>query len=135
VAQVFFSLMLGMAVLIAVFALMASMASTVIERRWEIGILKALGLRRRQLFRVFLGEAVVLALSAGLAGGVIGFSLAFLFVFEASILMEIAVVFTMPYLTFIAACIISILAGLLAAYLPTRGLLEKPAAEILRLET
>ena len=48
--------------------------------------------------------------------------------------MEIATVFTMPYLTFLATLAIGILAGALAAHLPTRGLLRRPAAEILRLE-
>ena len=131
--QVFFGLMLAVSVVIAVFALIASMASTVLERRREIGVLKALGLRRKELFRLFLGEAVVLTLSAGIAGGAIGFTLAWLFVLQAAVLMEIAIVFTMPYLTFLATVAISIVAGALAAHLPTRNLLQKPAAEILRL--
>lgn len=133
VTQVFFGFMLAVAVVIAVFALIASMASTVLERRWEIGVLKALGLRRKQLFRLFLGESVVLTLSAGIAGGAIGFTLAWLFVLQAAALMEIATVFTMPYLTFLATLAVSLVAGALAAHLPTRSLLKKSAAEILRL--
>jgi len=131
--QVFFGLLLAVAVVIAVFALIASMASTVLERRREIGVLKALGMRRRQLFRLFLGESVVLTLSAGIAGGAIGFTLAWLFVLETAVLIELAAVFTMPYLTFLATLGISVVAGALAAYLPTRRLLTKPAAEILRM--
>jgi len=130
--QVFFGFLLGVAVIIAVFALIASMASTVIERRWEIGVLKALGLRRRELFRMFLGEAIVVTLAAGFSGGVIGFGLAWLFMLQAAVLMETATVFTLPYFTFVATFVISITAGALAAYLPTRGLLSKTAAEILR---
>jgi len=130
--QVFFGLLLAVAVVISVFALIASMATAVIERRWEIGMLRALGLRRSQLFRMFLGEALGLTLSAGVAGGGIGFTLAWLFVLEAGSLAEIPVVFTMPYVTFLATFAISVVAGAVAAYLPTRGLLQKPAAEILR---
>ncbi|HOW73825.1 MAG TPA: FtsX-like permease family protein [Phycisphaerae bacterium] len=130
--QILFGLLLGVAVVIAVFALIASMATTVMERRREIGVLKALGLRRRQLFRLFLGEAVVLTLSAGIAGGAVGFTLAWLFALQASLLMELAVAFTMPYVTFLATLAISILAGALAAHLPTRRLLRNSAAEILR---
>jgi len=66
------------------------------------------------------------------AGGAIGFTLAWLFVLEAGSLAEIPVVFTMPYLTFLATFAISVVAGSVAAYLPTRGLLRKTAAEILR---
>jgi putative ABC transport system permease protein len=131
--QVFFGLLLGVAVVIAVFALIASMASTVLERRREIGVLKALGMRRRQLFRLFLGESVVLTMSAGIAGGAIGFTLAWLFVLQTAALIELAAVFTMPYLTFLATLAVSVVAGALAACLPTRSLLRKPAAEILRM--
>lgn len=134
VTQVLFGLLLTVAVVISVFALIASMANAAIERRWEIGMLKALGLRRGQLFRMFLGETVALTLSAGIAGGAIGFVLAYLFVVEAGVLIEVPVVFTMPYLTFFATLVISVLAGAAAAHLPTRRLLGKPAAEILRLE-
>ncbi len=130
--QVFFGLLLVIAVIIAVFALVASMASTVLERRREIGVLKALGMRRRQLFALFLAEAVVLTLSAGIAGGAIGFVLAWLFVYETTLLLELSAVFTMPYLTFAATLAISIVAALLAAHLPTRTLLKKTAADILR---
>jgi len=130
--QVIFGLLLVAAVTIAVFALIASMASTVMERRREIGVLKALGLRRANLFKLFLAESIVLTLSAGLAGGVIGFVLAWLFVLQASLLMELATTFTMPYLTFAATVLISMFAGALAAHLPTRQLLRKTAAEILR---
>ncbi len=130
--QVFFGLLMAVAVVIAVFALIASMATAVIERRWEIGVLKALGLRRGQLFRMFLGEAVTLTLSAGAAGGVIGFSLAWLFAFQAAALIEMPLAFTMPYLTFAATFAISVVAGAFAAYLPTRRILRRNAAEILR---
>lgn len=134
VTQVFFGLVLAVVVLMSVFALIASLATAVIERRWEIGVLKALGLRRSHLFRMFLGEAVVLTLSAGVAGGLIGFALAYLFAIQAGTLMEMPIAFTMPYLTFLATFAISVTAGAVAAHLPTRHLLRKPAAEILRLD-
>jgi putative ABC transport system permease protein len=134
VTQVLFGLLLLVAIVIAVFALIASMATAAIERRWEVGVLKALGLRRGQLFRMFLGEAVVLTLSAGIVGGVIGFSLAYLFVLQTAALIEVPVVFTMPYLTFFATFAASLFAGVLAAHVPTRRMLRMPAAEIMRMQ-
>jgi len=131
--QVFFGLLLAVSATISVFALIASMASAVLERQWEVGMLKALGLRRGQLFRMFLCEALGVTLSAGFAGGVIGFTLAWLFVIQAGALAEVPVVFALPYLTFGATLIVSVLAGVVSAYVPTRRLLERPAAEILRL--
>jgi putative ABC transport system permease protein len=131
--QVFFGLLLAVAVTISVFALIASMATAVLERRWEVGMLKALGLRRGQLFRVFMCEALGVSLSAGLAGGVIGFTLAWLFVLQAGALAEVPVVFALPMVTFGATLVVSVLAGLVAAYMPTRQLLRRSAGEILRM--
>jgi putative ABC transport system permease protein len=133
VTQVFFGLLLAAAVAIAVFALIASMATSVLERRWEIGLLKALGLRRRALFRMFLSEALGLTLAAGAVGGAIGFALAGLFGIEAGQLAEIPVVFALPYVTFLATFFVSVAAAALAAHLPTRRLLRQSAGEILRL--
>lgn len=131
--QVLFGLLLVVAVLIAVFSLIASMATTVSERRWEIGVLKALGLRRGQLFRLFLGEATVLTLSAGAAGAGIGYGLAYLFVLQAATLGEMPVVFTLPYLTVAATFGVSVVSAAVASYLPARRLLRHTAAEIFRI--
>lgn len=50
--------------------------SNVRERRGEIGILRALGLRGSQLLTVFLGKAALIGLVGALAGGVLGLALA-----------------------------------------------------------
>lgn len=130
--QVFFGLLLVATVVIAVFALIASMAVTVLERQHEIGILRALGLRQSHLFRLCYGEAAALTLAAGAAGGVVGFVLAWLFVVQAASLVELPVSFTMPYITFAATVLISLASGLLAAYIPAKSLMRKTTAEILR---
>ena len=132
VTQVLFAMLLGVAVTIALFGLVASMATAVIERRWEVGVLKAIGLRRGHLFRMFAAEAVTLTVSSGLLGGGMGFLLAWLFVVQAALLMEIPVSFTLPWLTFIATFVVCGVAGLVASWLPTRRMLRRPVAEILR---
>lgn len=132
VTQVLFAMLLGVAVTIALFGLVASMATAVIERRWEVGVLKAIGLRRGHLFRMFAAEAVTLTVSSGLLGGGMGFLLAWLFVVQAALLMEIPVAFTLPWLTFSATFIVCAVAGLAASWLPTRRMLKRPVAEILR---
>jgi len=131
--QVFFGLLVAVAVSIAVFALIASMASAVMERRWEVGMLKALGLRRSQLLKMFLSEALGISLASGVTGGGIGFLLAWLFVVQGGALAEIPVVVALPYVTFAATLTVCTAAGVIAAYLPTRRLLRRSATEILRM--
>jgi len=50
----------------------AAMASTVLERRLEVGLLRALGAERRAVALFFLGEAALLGTVAGGVGGVVG---------------------------------------------------------------
>jgi ABC-type lipoprotein release transport system permease subunit len=130
--QVLFALLLAVAVAIAFFGLVASMATAAIERRREIGILKAVGVRRGALQKMFSAEATALTLSSGLLGGGMGFLLAWLFILQAALLMEVPAVFAPPWLTFLATFAVCGIAGRLAAWLPLRGLLRRPVAEILR---
>jgi putative ABC transport system permease protein len=130
--QILFAMLLGAAVTIALFGLVASMATAAIERRWEVGVLKAVGLRRGHLYRMFAAEAVTLTVSSGLLGGGMGFLLAWLFVAQAALLMEVPVVASPPWITFGATFAVCALAGLIASWLPTRRMLQKPVAEILR---
>jgi ABC-type antimicrobial peptide transport system permease subunit len=48
------------------------MASTLVERRLEVGLLRALGAERRRVAAFFLSEAAIVGGAAGLAGGVCG---------------------------------------------------------------
>ena len=50
----------------------AAMASTLVERRLEVGLLRALGAERRQVAAFFLGEAAIVGSLAGLAGSLAG---------------------------------------------------------------
>jgi len=72
-------LMLALAVvtlLVGLFGVANAMANMVMERRRDIGIMRAVGASRRQVVRMFLYEAVMLGLLGGVAGYVAGLVLA-----------------------------------------------------------
>jgi len=60
----------------AALAVGATSATTVLERRSEIGLMKALGASRRSVGAFFLAEQLLLALVGGIAGYAIGLELA-----------------------------------------------------------
>jgi putative ABC transport system permease protein len=73
----------GLMLLVSLAALLASalavasgMATTVLERRAEIGLMKALGARRSAVARLFLAESVLLAVLSGSVGFAAGSILA-----------------------------------------------------------
>lgn len=57
-------------------AVSAAMATTIFERRAEVGLMKALGASKLAVASVFFAEATLLALIGGLAGFVVGTGLA-----------------------------------------------------------
>lgn len=54
----------------------STMTTTVLERRKEVGLFRALGAESRQISSVFLGEALLLGASGGILGSVLGYLIA-----------------------------------------------------------
>jgi ABC-type antimicrobial peptide transport system permease subunit len=63
------------AILVGGLGMMNAMLMSVFERTREIGVLRALGWRRRRIVGLIVGEALVLALSGGLLGIALGVAL------------------------------------------------------------
>jgi len=111
--------LLGLAVLIALFGIVNTLALSVIERRREIGLLRALGLSRRQLRAAVRFEAVIVALLGTLLGIFLG--LVFGWVVVDAVRSDGVEVFSVPVVElgiFVGA---AVLAGVLAAVVPARS--------------
>lgn len=111
--------LLGVAVVIALIGVGNTLALSVVERRQESGLLRALGLSRRQLRATLAWEAVLVAAVAAVMGVVLGcvYGLAG----TASVLGSTGdVILTVPWAQVAAIVVASTLAGLLASVLPAR---------------
>ncbi|MCF2141515.1 MAG: ABC transporter permease [Candidatus Lokiarchaeota archaeon] len=75
VKYLFLAILIG-TVLIALFGLISSSYSSILERKREIGILRTLGLHGREIEHLFLLENLILLLSSSTSGGIIGYLMA-----------------------------------------------------------
>ncbi|MEU5683695.1 hypothetical protein DEJ48_37185 [Streptomyces venezuelae] len=108
--------LLGLAIVIAVLGVVNTLALSVVERTREIGLLRAIGLGRRQLRRMIRLESVVIAVFGALLGLALGmvWGVAVQQVLALQGMKELA----FPWTTIIAVVIGSVVVGLAAALLP-----------------
>jgi putative ABC transport system permease protein len=71
----FIQILLALAIVIAVLGIVNTLALSVIERTRELGLLRAIGLRRSQTMRMITVESVVISLFGTLLGIVVGLGL------------------------------------------------------------
>ena len=109
---------LGLSLLIAVLGITNTMALSVYERTRELGLLRAIGMTRRQLRRMIRWEAVIIALFGGLLGVAMGvlFGLAAI----AALPETFVDIVSIPYTSLLRTMVVSGLFGMLAAILPAR---------------
>lgn len=97
-----------------------SMYTSVFERKKEIGILKAVGAKRRDILLIFLLESGIIGLIGGTIGVILGFGLAFLVKLgaaQAGITINILISFNIVILALGFSFLIGIISGMIPAYL------------------
>ncbi|MGA8210829.1 MAG: FtsX-like permease family protein [Nocardioidaceae bacterium] len=110
--------LLGLAIVIAVLGIVNTLALSVIERTREVGLLRAVGLSRRQLRRMVRLEAVVVAVLGAVLGVLLG--LAFGVALQRAIADQGVDVLAVPWGQLGVFVLLAGGAGVLAAVLPAR---------------
>jgi len=110
--------LVGFAVIIAVLGIVNTLMLSVFERTKELGLLRAVGMTRRQTRRMIRWEAVIIAVFGGVLGILVGILLGFIAVqaMPESFITD----FGIPLGNFVVILIMCIVAGVLAAILPAR---------------
>ncbi|MDH6580068.1 FtsX-like permease family protein [Kitasatospora sp. MAP5-34] len=108
--------LLGLAIVVAVLGVVNTLALSVVERTREIGLLRAIGLSRRQLRRMIRLESVVIAVFGALLGT--GLGLAWGITAQRVLSGQGLAILTIPTGTIVVILLASALVGLLAALFP-----------------
>lgn len=115
---VIINVFLGLAILIALLGIANTMALSVLERTQEIGLMRAIGMTRRQTRSMIRLEAGIVALFGSLLGLLVG--LFFGWIATTAIPDTIISRVDIPVITLAIYAVVATIAGLLAASLPAR---------------
>ncbi|WP_329218034.1 FtsX-like permease family protein [Streptomyces sp. NBC_01485] len=108
--------LLALAIIVAVLGVVNTLALSVVERTREIGLMRAIGLSRRQLRRMIRLESVVIALFGALLG--LGLGMGWGATAQQLLALQGMNVLEIPWPTIIGVFIASAFVGLFAALIP-----------------
>jgi ABC-type antimicrobial peptide transport system permease subunit len=123
--------LLALSVIVSLFGIVNTLVLTVFERTRELGMLRAVGMTRRQVRRMIRHESIVTSLIGAALGIVVGFFLAILVTHALS---DEGIVFAVPYLSVVYFVIAAIVVGILAAIWPARRASKLNVLEALQYE-
>jgi putative ABC transport system permease protein len=112
-----FYVLLALAVIVSLFGIVNTLVLSTFERTKELGMLRAVGMTRRQVRRMVRHESIITALLG--AGMGIGAGLGLAAIVTSAFAAE-GLTFAIPAATLVVLAVVAGLAGVLAAVLPAR---------------
>jgi putative ABC transport system permease protein len=119
-------------IVICLFGLISSSYSTIIERKKEIGIIRTLGLKGKEINRLFTIESLIIMLSSGSVGVIVGWCTGLLLSTSVNLLSDLPNLPVFPLSNMLIVFLVSIIFTLIGMKLLLRKSRKKKIVEIYR---
>ena len=137
--SIFLLAIASVSLLVGTIGISNTMFTSVLERTKEIGILKAIGAKNRDILLIFLLESAMIGIIGSAIGAIIGVVLSVALQYISSIIISgegssSVTAIIIDYQSILIAILIGFVAGSIAGYFPARRAAKLEAVEALRYE-
>ncbi|MFO7696370.1 MAG: FtsX-like permease family protein, partial [Anaerolineae bacterium] len=129
-----FDMMGVLAVAVAALGVVNTLTMNVMERTREIGMLRAVGMTRRQVYAMVLAESALMGVIGGMLGLAFGILLSRIFMTGMTAMSGYRLTFTVPLGGVISGVVVALVVSQLAALMPARRASRTNVLEALRYE-
>jgi len=130
--QIFIALIAGISIFIGALGIVNTMTTSVLERKKEIGIMKAIGARNSQIFFQFFVESGLLGLIGGIIGVILGVLIGILGISALNNFLGTELDPVIDFLLIFYALLGSFLIGAIAGIVPAMNAAKQNPVEALR---
>lgn len=128
----FFTFTTVVAMAISFFSLMSSMYTNIREQTKEIGVIRALGIPKSWVYRIYIYEAFLLVIASSMLGIIIGTVTSYTMNSQQSLFTQLPLAFKFPVLLLVTVLACSVLFALLSSWSPIKVVLNNRIVQILR---
>lgn len=106
--------------------------NSIFDQTKEISILRAIGISKFAMYRIYIYEAVVIVLGSSLFGVIIGSAVGYSMILQQTLFTELPLPLVFPWQILELISLLSLILAVFASYAPTRFLLRMPIVALMR---
>ena len=130
--NLFFIIVAAISLILSFFLILVSFVSNIQENAWEFGVLRAIGLNKDQMSRVYIYEALCLTVGASILGSIVGIVTAISIIEQFNIFTEMPFEFSFPYAVFFFSIGMAVLTAVIGSKLALDVIKKRQISSIVK---
>jgi ABC-type lipoprotein release transport system permease subunit len=130
-----FYVILVILMLVAFFSLSMNLLASILEREFELGIVRSLGLRAGAMRNALVAEGVAISMVAMFVGVFVGVTLSILVISFFNVLSPIDFEYALPWPTLLSLLAITFVLSLVATWRPAHEVSKRDVVDLIRRAT
>jgi len=130
--NIFVAIIAAISLFIAFFLLLVASTQNVNDAIWEYGVLRSMGLTKKEGMRIYIYEAYIVVGSAAILGTIVGFCTATAVAVQFYSFIELPISVAFPWALFVSMIVLSLLTVMVAVCTPVSQVNRRQIAGVLK---